>query len=99
MSCALPLLVKKLAVIKNNSAVLEQRDDNLWVRMKEQKVQQQQQKVMIIRSKNKTNLGCLRATVELMQKNQTNKTNALNGRNLHKVLLKCNYGMGYNLSS
>lgn len=73
MSCALPFLVKKLAVIKNNSATLEQRDDNLWVRndnlwvrMKEQKVQQEQ-KVMIIRSKNKTNLGCLRATVELMQ--------------------------------
>lgn len=66
MSCALPLLVKKLAVIKNNSATLEQRDDNLWVRMKEQEVQQEQ-KVMIIRSKNKTNLGCLRATVELMQ--------------------------------
>lgn len=72
MSCALPFLVKKLAVIKNNSATLEQRDDNLWVRMKEQKVQQQQ-KVMIIRSKNKTNLGCLRATVELMQKPKQTK--------------------------
>lgn len=72
MSCALPFLVKKLAVIKNNSATLEQRDDNLWVRMKEQKVPQQQ-KVMIIRSKNKTNLGCLRATVELMQKPKQTK--------------------------
>lgn len=53
LSCTLHLLVKKLAVVKNNSATLDQNDDNLWVRMKEQKVQQQQE-VMIIRSKNKT---------------------------------------------
>lgn len=42
MSYALLLLVKKLVVIKNNSATLDQRDNNLCVRMKEQKVKEKQ---------------------------------------------------------
>lgn len=49
--------------------------------------------------KQEQNLGCPRAIVELVQNKQTNKSNALNRRNFHKMLLKCNYGIGYNLSS